>query len=192
MYPPTGSRPLNTCDRPSHLAKKTAADKLLWWHFLEALFTGQACYDIVRVPNPLPQALLYIFNLFSFQRRTPMKIEDCQKQIEILFFLFGVTSCWSWIWFAARFTPVLQIDKKIYSFEIPCFSFNITQRKFCLRYRSWLRKKALCNGNGYKALLSGQMLFVKEVPKLLSDCVSILNHKRSQEKADVKSQIRNC
>ena len=110
MYPPTGSRPLNICDRPSHLAKKTAADKLLWWHFLEALFTGQACYHIVGVPNPHPQALMYVFNLFSLQRRTPMKIEDCQKQIEILFFLFGVTSCWSWIWFAARFTPVLQID----------------------------------------------------------------------------------
>ena len=57
------------------------------------LFTGQACYDIVAVPNPLPQALMYVFNLFSFQRGTPMKIEDCQKQIEILFFLFGVTSC---------------------------------------------------------------------------------------------------
>ena len=30
------------------------------------------------------------------------------------------------------------------------------------------------------------MVFVKEVPKLLSDCVSILNHKRSQEKATWK------
>ena len=30
------------------------------------------------------------------------------------------------------------------------------------------------------------MVFVKEVPKLLSDCVSILNHKRSQEKATRK------
>ena len=131
MYPPTGSRPLNTCDRPSHLAKKTAADKLLWWHFLEALFTGQACYDIVGVPNPLPQALMYVFNLFSLQRRTPMKIEDCQKQIEILFFLFGVTSCWSWIWFAARFTPVLQIDRKKFLYlKFPVFLLILLKGSF--------------------------------------------------------------
>ena len=78
---------------PESSCEENSGRQIIVMTLLGGVFYWTGLLRHSRGPQHTSTGTAVHFQLVLIPTATPMKIEDCQKQIEILFFLFGVTSC---------------------------------------------------------------------------------------------------